>query len=65
MAIKLEVKNLYKIFGEHPGRAFKLLESGKNKQQIFTKTGLGTVAKIAALINFLPIFTSDAPHERI
>jgi ABC-type proline/glycine betaine transport system ATPase subunit len=22
MAIKLEVKNLYKIFGEHPGRAF-------------------------------------------
>ncbi|MEY4474990.1 MAG: hypothetical protein RL248_757 [Pseudomonadota bacterium] len=25
----------------------------------------GTVAKIAALINFLPIFTSDAPHEPI
>ncbi|EBO6207199.1 glycine/betaine ABC transporter, partial [Salmonella enterica] len=23
MAIKLEVKNLYKIFGEHPQRAFK------------------------------------------
>ncbi|EBH8964637.1 glycine/betaine ABC transporter, partial [Salmonella enterica subsp. enterica serovar Concord] len=22
MAIKLEVKNLYKIFGEHPQRAF-------------------------------------------
>ncbi|MGK3285976.1 hypothetical protein, partial [Klebsiella pneumoniae] len=23
MAIKLEIKNLYKIFGEHPHRAFK------------------------------------------
>ncbi|MEM8157990.1 hypothetical protein Q4R47_06540, partial [Morganella morganii] len=26
MAIKLEVKNLYKIFGEHPKQAFELLE---------------------------------------
>ncbi|RFR19701.1 hypothetical protein, partial [Salmonella enterica] len=26
MAIKLEVKNLYKIFGEHPQRAFKYIE---------------------------------------
>ncbi|EPH4208241.1 hypothetical protein ACS1LJ_003638, partial [Shigella flexneri] len=28
MAIKLEVKNLYKIFGEHPQRAFKYIEKG-------------------------------------
>ncbi|WP_434525532.1 glycine betaine/L-proline ABC transporter ATP-binding protein ProV [Photorhabdus asymbiotica] len=40
MAIKLEVKNLYKIFGEHPECAFKLLNSGLNKDQIFEKTGL-------------------------
>lgn len=40
MAIKLEVKNLYKVFGEHPKRAFELLESGMNKDQIFDKTGL-------------------------
>ncbi|XMR29541.1 glycine betaine/L-proline ABC transporter ATP-binding protein ProV [Escherichia coli] len=40
MAIKLEVKNLYKVFGEHPKRAFDLLESGMNKDQIFDKTGL-------------------------
>ncbi|HFD4540578.1 TPA: hypothetical protein ACF3S4_004065, partial [Enterobacter hormaechei] len=26
MAIKLEVKNLYKVFGEHPQRAFKYIE---------------------------------------
>ncbi|HBW0019388.1 hypothetical protein O5560_27985, partial [Escherichia coli] len=26
MAIKLEIKNLYKIFGEHPHRAFKYIE---------------------------------------
>ena len=31
MPIKLEVKNLYKIFGEHPDQAFKLLESGMAK----------------------------------
>ncbi|WP_387466381.1 glycine betaine/L-proline ABC transporter ATP-binding protein ProV [Photorhabdus sp. RM323S] len=40
MAIKLEVKNLYKIFGKHPEYAFKLLNSGLNKDQIFEKTGL-------------------------
>ncbi|MDE9556046.1 glycine betaine/L-proline ABC transporter ATP-binding protein ProV [Xenorhabdus bovienii] len=40
MTIKLEVKNLYKIFGDHPEPAFKLLESGLNKEQIFEKTGL-------------------------
>lgn len=46
MAIKLEVKNLYKVFGEHPERAFKLLESGKNKEQIFAKTGLSVGVKM-------------------
>lgn len=39
MPIKLEVKNLYKIFGEHPDQAFKLLESGMSKDDIFEKTG--------------------------
>ncbi|WP_304165123.1 glycine betaine/L-proline ABC transporter ATP-binding protein ProV [Lonsdalea britannica] len=40
MAIKLEVKNLYKIFGEHTDRAFKLMDKGLNKDQVFEKTGL-------------------------
>ena len=40
MAIKLQVKNLYKIFGDNPDQAFKLLESGMNKDDIFEKTGL-------------------------
>ena len=35
MAIKLEVKNLYKIFGEHPERAFKLLDKGLTKDRLF------------------------------
>ncbi|WP_323116408.1 ATP-binding cassette domain-containing protein, partial [Klebsiella variicola] len=39
MAIKLEVKNLYKIFGEHPKQAFELLEQGLDKEHIFEKTG--------------------------
>ncbi len=49
MAVKLEVKNLYKIFGEHPERAFKLLESGQSKEKIFEKTGLTVGVKDASL----------------
>lgn len=49
MAIKLEVKNLYKIFGEHPERAFKLIDSGLSKEQIFVKTGLSVGVKDANL----------------
>ena len=42
MAIKLEVKNLYKIFGEHPQRAFKYIEKGLSKEQILELMGLLT-----------------------
>ncbi|MBJ7223822.1 MULTISPECIES: glycine betaine/L-proline ABC transporter ATP-binding protein ProV [unclassified Brenneria] len=49
MAIKLEVKNLYKIFGEHPNRAFKLIDKGLTKDQIFEKTGLTLGVKDASL----------------
>ena len=34
MAIKLEVKNLYKIFGDNPDRAFKYIEKGATKDVI-------------------------------
>ena len=37
MAIKLEIKNLYKIFGEHPQRAFKYIDKGLSKEQILEK----------------------------
>lgn len=40
MAIKLEIKNLYKIFGEHPERAFKYIDKGLSKAEILEKTGL-------------------------
>ncbi|MDU6412639.1 MAG: ATP-binding cassette domain-containing protein, partial [Yersiniaceae bacterium] len=49
MAIKLEVKNLYKVFGEHPERAFKMIEAGHTKEQIFEKTGLTLGVKNASL----------------
>jgi hypothetical protein len=45
MAIKLEIKNLYKIFGEHPQRAFKYIEKGLNKEQILEKTGYRLASK--------------------
>lgn len=45
MAIKLEIKNLYKIFGEHPQRAFKYIEQGLSKEQILEKTGLSLGVK--------------------
>ncbi|ACZ78113.1 MULTISPECIES: glycine betaine/L-proline ABC transporter ATP-binding protein ProV [Dickeya] len=49
MAIKIEIRHLYKIFGEHPNRAFKLLEQGMKKDQIFEKTGLTVGVKDASL----------------
>ncbi len=35
----IEVKNLYKIFGDRPERAFPLLDQGKSKEEILDKTG--------------------------
>lgn len=49
MAIKLEVKNLYKIFGENPDRAFKYIEKGESKETILAKTGLSLGVKNASL----------------
>jgi len=49
MAVKLEIKNLYKIFGEHPERAFKLIKKGYDKDKIFAKTGLTVGVKDASL----------------
>ena len=36
--VKLEIKNLYKIFGPHPKKAMKLLDEGFDKEMIFEKT---------------------------
>lgn len=49
MATKLEVKNLYKIFGEYPQKALKMLEQGTNKDEIFKKTGQTVGVKDASL----------------
>ncbi len=49
MAVKLEVKNLYKIFGEHPQRAFKYIDKGFTKAQLLEKTGLSVGVKDASL----------------
>ncbi|MBF0585941.1 glycine betaine/L-proline ABC transporter ATP-binding protein ProV [Prosthecochloris sp. N3] len=35
----LEVRNLYKVFGPSPSRAFTLLEKGASKEEILKKTG--------------------------
>lgn len=49
MSTKLEVKNLYKIFGEHPKKALKMLEQGIDKDEIFNKTGQTVGVKNASL----------------
>ena len=41
MTHKIEVKNVYKIFGHHPERAIDLLKQGKTKDEIMKKTHLG------------------------
>lgn len=40
MAPILEVKGLYKVFGNEPDRAFSLIENGIDKDHIFEQTGL-------------------------
>ncbi|WP_029896895.1 glycine betaine/L-proline ABC transporter ATP-binding protein ProV [Desulfohalovibrio reitneri] len=37
---KLVVENLFKVFGNHPERAFDLIEKGKGKDEIYKETGL-------------------------
>ena len=49
MAIKLEVKNLYKVFGENPERAFKYIDKGLGKEALLAKTGLSLGVKNASL----------------
>jgi len=49
MAIKLEVKNLYKVFGDNPQRAFKYIEKGLSKELILEKTGLSLGVKDASV----------------
>jgi len=49
MTIKLEVKNIYKIFGENPNRAFKYIERGLSKEELLEKTGLSLGVKDASL----------------
>ncbi len=43
MTVKLEVKSLYKIFGDQPDKAFKLLAKGHDRASI------GLVAQIGEL----------------
>ncbi|WP_319548254.1 glycine betaine/L-proline ABC transporter ATP-binding protein ProV [Desulfogranum marinum] len=37
---EISVKNLYKIFGDSPERALKLLEKGQSKEDIYETTGM-------------------------
>ncbi|MBP9616454.1 MAG: glycine betaine/L-proline ABC transporter ATP-binding protein ProV [Aliarcobacter sp.] len=37
---KLVIKNVFKVFGENPKKALKMLESGLSKDEIFKKTGM-------------------------
>ena len=39
MAEKVVIKNLYKIFGDNPKQALKLLQEGVDKDEIFNRTG--------------------------
>ena len=49
MSYKLEVKNLYKVFGNKPKKAIKMLESGASKDTIFSQTGMTVGVQNASL----------------
>ncbi len=37
---KLTVKNVFKVFGDNPKKALKMLDEGLSKEEIFSKTGM-------------------------
>jgi len=47
MSEKVVIKNLFKIFGHNPRRAYNLLEEGYGKDEIFEKTGLAVAVQNA------------------
>tara|TARA_R110001583_G_scaffold13858_5_gene58889 strand:+ start:1592 stop:2887 length:1296 start_codon:yes stop_codon:yes gene_type:complete len=49
MSYKLEVKNLYKVFGNKPKKAIQMLESGATKDTIFSQTGMTVGVQNASL----------------
>lgn len=49
MTVKLEVKNLFKVFGDDNKRAFPLIKQGLSKDEIFKKTGLTVGVNDASL----------------
>lgn len=49
MNYKLEVKNLYKVFGNKPKKAIQMLESGDTKDTIFSQTGMTVGVQNASL----------------
>jgi glycine betaine/proline transport system ATP-binding protein len=36
---KIEIKNVYKIFGEHPSKVLSMVQEGSTKEEILEKTG--------------------------
>lgn len=49
MDYKLEVKNLYKVFGKKPQKAIQMLEGGASKDAIFSQTGMTVGVQNASL----------------
>lgn len=49
MNFKLEVKNLYKVFGNKPKKAIQMLEAGATKDAIFSQTGMTVGVQNASL----------------
>tara|TARA_R110001592_G_scaffold61017_2_gene185830 strand:- start:2695 stop:3888 length:1194 start_codon:yes stop_codon:yes gene_type:complete len=49
MNYKLEVINLYKVFGNKPKKAIKMLGSGASKETIFSETGMTVGVQNASL----------------
>lgn len=41
MTDKIEIKELYKVFGPNPKKAIRMLKEGKSKEEIMEKTGQG------------------------
>ena len=57
---KIEIKNVYKIFGDQPSKVLPMVQDGATKEEILEKTG-HTVG--LDNVSFCLLYTSPSPRD--
>ena len=55
---KIEIKNVYKIFGDNPSKVLPMVQEGATKEQVLEETG-----HTVGLDNVCLLYTSPSPRD--